>query len=141
MKIWFIPFIFIILATNGCARLLYLQQTPRASLLPEYLHTWSCNVLVGCTLNGTLHNNGNGCANHVAARVRLFNENGLQIGKVYSWQLPNQQIIDPKDDIHWHVHFVPLAIAQETQSYDINAEWVTTPCNVGAGWLGRRHVK
>ena len=142
MKIWFILFIFIILASNGCAaRLFYIQQAPRAQLVPEYLHTWNCTPFVGCTLNGTLHNNGNGCANHVAAYVRLFNQSGLQIGKGYSWRLPHQQIVDPKDDIHWHVDFVPLVIAQDMQNYDINVDWMTTPCNVGAGWLGRRHVK
>ena len=130
------------LALSGCARLLYVQQAPRAQLVPEDLHAWSCGLpVVGCTLTGTVHNNGSGCANHIAARVRLFGAQGEQVGKVYSWRLPHQQIVDPKDDVAWRVDFVPLVDAQAMETYDINIEWVTTPCNVGAGWLGRRHIK
>jgi hypothetical protein len=125
--------------TTGCARLMRLKDSPRPLLTPEHMHAWTCGQPeVGCTLSGTLHNLGSGCAAHVSALVRLFNERGEQLGESFRWRLPSQQLVEPKDDVPWRIDFIPLVVAKAMRTYEIHVEWTTERCNISLP-LGRKH--
>jgi hypothetical protein len=106
--------------------------TPRALLSPVGVHQFSgcinASVDTTCVFSASLVNRGTGCANHVAGTTRLFDVSGLQLGGVYRWQLPTQQIVSPDERVQYFANFVPFSQAIRVTSYLTDVDWVDTNC-------------
>lgn len=104
----------------------------RALIVPVGVYTFTgctfgSNIL--CQFNASLENRGSGCAIRVEGTTRLFDvATQLQIGSVYKWALPAQQVVRPAERIPYVVNFVPLTAAQQAGSYLTDVNWIDTSC-------------
>ena len=107
-------------------------QTARALLQPVGVHQFSgcinASVDTTCVFSAAIVNRGVGCANHVSGVTRLFDVSGLQLGGVYRWQLPTQQIVSPVERVQYFASFVPFAQSIRVTSYLTDLDWVDTAC-------------
>jgi len=81
-----------------------------------------------CIFNGTLVNNGTGCAIRIEGTLRLFDITGLQLGGVYRFSLFSQQIVQPGERVGYVANFVPITQALATTTYLVDPQWIDTAC-------------